>query len=77
MRLLNEQSELLRSFDLIELLSVSHEFFVHWPAESTSSRSRISSAAQSWSDMRNNEYNRKNNEYNCVGSAGYIASDLY
>ena len=53
------------SFHLIKLLGVSHKFIVHWSAVL---RLRLP-AAQSWSDMRYNEYNTKHTEYDGVESA--------
>ncbi len=48
-----------------------HRFVVCQPAVR---RSRLQ-PAQSWSDNQNNQYNRKNNTYNSLRTAGYV--DLY
>ena len=56
------------AFFLILWHDASHSFVVCWPAVC---RSRLQ-AAKSWTDIRNNRYNTKNNAYNSLGSAEYV-----
>ncbi len=60
-----------RAFYLMQWHDTSHgfKFVVCWPAVS---RSRLLAAAQSWSDIQNNNYNTKTNAYNSLCSAEYV-----
>ncbi len=57
-----------RALSFIPWSNTSHRFVVCQPAVSMS---RLQ-PAQSWSDKQNNKYNRKNNTYNSLCTAGYV-----
>ncbi len=59
-----------RAFFLIQWHDAPHSFVVCWPGPAVC-RSRLQ-AAKSWTDIRNNRYNTRNNAYNSLGSAEYV-----